>query len=154
MRRWGPGGTLFRPNIHEKRHENPPPAAIPLHFKRRQETSISVQNFPGRCPGPRGHSAGLVWRRSRLAPRCTASAARAAPPRPRAADAYRATLYSSGTGLAKTVRKPRRLPRPTGVSLLRFAERQPWARPFQPPPRLTRYEPLLGPVGSLVGDSV
>ena len=76
------------------------------------------------------------------------------PPRPRAADAYRATLYSSGTGLAKTVRKPRRLPRTPGASLLRFAERQYWALLPQPPPRLTRPEPplLSNMHGSLAGD--
>ena len=44
-----------------------------------------------------------------------------------AADAYRATLYSSGTGLAKTGRKPRLKYRKSGEDLLRSAERQNWA---------------------------
>jgi len=56
-------------------------------------------------------------------------------------------------GAARTMRKPRMSDRTSGVILSRFAERQLRALKIQPPPRLTRNEPLEGPVGSLVGDA-
>lgn len=54
-----------------------------------------------------------------------------------------------GPSLSLTVlarRKPRLLLRLPGSFLLRFAERQFLALLFQPPPRLTRFEPEPGPM--------
>ena len=49
----------------------------------------------------------------------------------------------------KTRRKPTRLLRPPGASLLRLADRQYLAKLNQRPPRRTRYEPVAGPTGLL-----
>ena len=49
----------------------------------------------------------------------------------------------------RSTRKPRKLLRSKGESPLRYAERQSLAMRIQQPPRITRYEPDVAPVGSV-----
>jgi len=49
----------------------------------------------------------------------------------------------------KHSRNPTLLPRPSGVPLPRPAVRQKRASPYQPPPRSTRLEPTVAPIGSV-----
>jgi len=50
---------------------------------------------------------------------------------------------------ARTERKPRPSPVETGSSLFRYADRQSLALEGHPPPRCTRFDPVVGPRGSV-----
>jgi len=60
-------------------------------------------------------------------------------------------LLIASTG-PETTRKPSALPRVSGSFPSRSADRQLHGLRFQLPPRITRCEPAVGPVGSSVGD--
>jgi len=72
---------------------------------------------------------------------------------PRSAFLFACSRLGLLGGTAAT-RKPRWGSRPVGTNALRFAARQSQMASFQPPPRITRPEPVSAPGGSSVGEAV
>ena len=95
-----------------------------------------------RAPCPRGSLTPPVLARLRLVPRLRCGLR---------TGSARSPDYSAGT---RETRKPRLPLRSPGSRLPRSADRQYPAGSSQPPPRATRIEPPVGPVGSSTGDSL
>ena len=116
-----------------------PPPGLPRWKK---ASALHQRHVPDKLKSKRKHCVTAATVGLRFLPPCLHSVLRS-----RAASSY-------WTDELRARRKPRMLMRYDGTLKLRNAERQRPAERIQLPPRYTRYEPVVGPAGSVTVDAL